>query len=236
MKKTTAMLMAIWMLALMLTACGQQAPEQTGGSVEPGAEQDQSVTGQVDASQPDEEELEMGSVNGGTYTNNFAGIGCALDETWVFYTKEQIAELNGFLTDGTSDEDMKKLMENSQSVQDMYAASTDGLMTINVVFTNMGLLGGSTVTPQDVAELSVEQVPAALESYGFTDVTAQLTTVDFAGQKNVPAVAVSAMNGDIATYELLVCLKAGNYSFSVTLCSFTEDVTADMAALFTAVQ
>ena len=85
-------------------------------------------------------------------------------------------------------------------------------------------------------ELSVEQVPAALESYGFTDVTAQLTTVDFAGQKNVPAVAVSAMNGDIATYELLVCLKAGNYSFSVTLCSFTEDVTADMAALFTAVQ
>ena len=36
-------------------------------------------------------------------------------------------------------------------------------------------------------------------SYGFTDVTAQLTTVDFAGQKNVPAVAVSAMNGDIAT-------------------------------------
>ena len=236
MKKTTAMLMAIWMLALMLTACGQQAPEQTGGSVEPGAEQDQSVTGQVDASQPDEEELEMGSVNGCTYTNNFAGIGCALDETWVFYTKEQIAELNGFLTDGTSDEDMKKLMENSQSVQDMYAASTDGLMTINVVFTNMGLLGGSTVTPQDVAELSVEQVPAALESYGFTDVTAQLTTVDFAGQKNVPAVAVSAMNGDIATYELLVCLKAGNYSFSVTLCSFTEDVTADMAALFTAVQ
>lgn len=95
---------------------------------------------------------------------------------------------------------------------------------------------GGAVTPQDVAELSVEQVPAALESYGFTDVTAQLTTVDFAGQKNVPAVAVSAMNGDIATYELLVCLKAGNYSFSVTLCSFTEDVTADMAALFTAVQ
>ena len=77
MKKTAAMLMAIWMLALMLTACGQQAPEQTGGSVEPGAAQDQSVTGQVDASQPDEEELEMGSVNGGTYTNNFAGIGCA---------------------------------------------------------------------------------------------------------------------------------------------------------------
>ena len=235
MKKLAAMLMALMML-LTMAACGQQAPEQTGGTVEPGAQTDDAVTGQVDTPAPDEDMPEMGSVSGGTYTNEFAGFGCALDETWVFYTEEQIAEINGFLTEGTSDEDMKKLMEENQSVQDMYAASTDGLMTINVVFTNMGLLGGSTVTPQDVAELSVEQVPAALESYGFTDVTAQLTTVDFAGQKNVPAVAVSAMNGDIATYELLVCLKAGNYSFSVTLCSFTEDVTADMAALFTAVQ
>ena len=191
MKKTAAMLMAIWMLALMLTACGQQAPEQTGGSVKPGAAQDQSVTGQVDASQPDEEELEMGSVNGGTYTNAFAGIGCALDETWVFYTKEQIAELNGFLTDGTSDEDMKKLMENSQSVQDMYASSTDGLMTINVVFQNMGLLLGTTMSAQEYAELHVTQIPDAMAAYGFEDVAASVTTAELAGEQR-PAIALTA--------------------------------------------
>ena len=231
MKKTAAMLMAIWMLALMLTACGQQAPEQTGGSVEPGTEQDQSVTGQVDASQPDEEELEMGSVNGGTYTNNFAGIGCALDETWVFYTKEQIAELNGFLTDGTSDEDMKKLMENSQSVQDMYASSTDGLMTINVVFQNMGLLLGTTMSAQEYAELHVTQIPDAMEAYGFEDVTASVTTAELAGEEH-PAIALTATIQDIPVYELIVCLRQGNYIYCVTLCSYTEDVTAQMAELF----
>ena len=231
MKKTAAMLMAIWMLALMLTACGQQAPEQTGGSVEPGTEQDQSVTGQVDASQPDEEELEMGSVNGGTYTNNFAGIGCALDETWVFYTKEQIAELNGFLTDGTSDEDMKKLMENSQSVQDMYASSTDGLMTINVVFQNMGLLLGTTMSAQEYAELHVTQIPDAMEAYGFEDVAASVTTAELAGEER-PAIALTATIQDIPVYELIVCLRQGNYIYCVTLCSYTEDVTAQMAELF----
>lgn len=231
MKKTAAMLMAIWMLALMLTACGQQAPEQTGGSVEPGTEQDQSVTGQVDASQPDEEELEMGSVNGGTYTNNFAGIGCALDETWVFYTKEQIAELNGFLTDGTSDEDMKKLMENSQSVQDMYASSTDGLMTINVVFQNMGLLLGTTMSAQEYAELHVTQIPDAMEAYGFEDVTASVTAAELAGEER-PAIALTATIQDIPVYELIVCLRQGNYIYCVTLCSYTEDVTAQMAELF----
>lgn len=202
-KKLAALALAL-LMTLSLAACGSQKDDQAGGNVTPGV---------TDDAVPD-----MGTVSGGTYTD------------------EQIDELNGFVRESTSDDELKARLESSSSVQDMYAASTDGLMTINVVFTNMGLLGGSTVTPQDVAELSVEQVPAALESYGFTDVTAQLTTVDFAGQKNVPAVAVSAMNGDIATYELLVCLKAGNYSFSVTLCSFTEDVTADMAALFTAAQ
>lgn len=220
-KKLAALTLAL-LMTLSLAACGDQKDDQAGGAVTPG------VTGDA---VPD-----MGTVSGGTYTNRFAGISCTLDDSWYFYTDEQIDELNGFVRESTSDEELKARLESSSSVQDMYAASTDGLMTINVVFTNMGLLGGSTVTPQDVAELSVEQVPAALESYGFTDVTAKLTTVDFAGQKNVPAVAVSAMNGDIATYELLVCLKAGNYSFSVTLCSFTEDVTADMAALFTAAQ
>ena len=44
MKKFAAMLMALMLLAM--TACGQQAPEQTGGTVEPGTQPDPSVTGQ----------------------------------------------------------------------------------------------------------------------------------------------------------------------------------------------
>ena len=71
MKKLAAMLMALMML-LTMAACGQQAPEQTGGTVEPGAQTDDAVTGQVDTPAPDEDMPEMGSVSGGTYTNEFA--------------------------------------------------------------------------------------------------------------------------------------------------------------------
>ena len=230
MKKLAAMLMALMML-LTMAACGQQAPEQTGGTVEPGTQPDQSVTGQVDTAEPDGETPEMGSVNGGTYTNEFAGIGCTLDETWVFYTEEQIAEINGFLTDGTSDEDMKKLMEENQSVQDMYATSTDGLMTINVVFQNMGLLFGTTMSAQEYAELSAQQLPDAMTTYGFENVTAAVTTMEFAGAER-PAVALTATVQDTPMYELVICMKQGNYIYCVTLCSYTEDVTAQMAALF----
>ena len=228
MKKITAMLLTL-LLLLTMAACGQKEPEQTGGTVEPGTTPDQSVTGQVDTA--DAETPELGTVSGGTYTNAFAGIGCTLDETWVFYTEEQIAEINGFLTDGTSDEDMKKLMESNRSVQDMYASSTDGLMTINVVFQNMGLLFGTTMSAEEYAELAAEQLPDAMTTYGFENVSAAVTTAAFAGADR-PALAITAEVQGTPMYELMVCMKESNYVYCVTLCSYTEDVTAEMAALF----
>lgn len=226
MKKIAAMLMALVLLAT--TACGQQAQEQTGGTVEPGGQQEPSAAGQVDAA---DDMPEMGSVNGGVYTNEFAGIGCTLDETWVFYTEEQLAQVNGFFTDGTGDEDMRKLMEDNKSVQDMQAASVDGLMTMGVTFQNMGLLFGSTMSAQEYAELSAGQLPDELSVYGLENVTAAVTTATFAGEER-PAVTLTATVQDIPMYELMICLKEGNYIYCVVLCSYTEDVTAEMAALF----
>lgn len=230
MKKLFAMLMTLTILMTM-AACGQQAPDEAGGTVDPGAVADQDTSGQVDMPADDAGTPELGSVNGGTYTNEFAGIGCTLDETWTFYTEAQIAEINGFLTEGTSDEEMRQLMEENQSVYDMYASSTDGLMTMNVVFQNMGLLFGTTMSAQDYVELSAEQLPDAMGAYGFEDVTASVTTAEFAGAE-CPAIAITATVQDTPMYELLVCMKEGNYIYCVTLCSYTEDVTAQMAALF----
>lgn len=48
----------------------------------------------------------------------------------------------------------------------------------------------------------------------------------------VMAIAITATVQDTPMYELLVCMKEGNYIYCVTLCSYTEDVTAQMAALF----
>ena len=217
MKKLFAMLMALTILMTM-AACGQQTTDEAGGTVDPGAVEDQGTSGQVDMPADDAGTPELGSVNGGTYTNEFAGIGCTLDETWTFYTEAQIAEIS-------------QLMEENQSVYDMYASSTDGLMTMNVVFQNMGLLFGTTMSAQDYVELSAEQLPDAMGTYGFEDVTASVTTAEFAGAE-CPAIAITATVQDTPMYELLVCMKEGNYIYCVTLCSYTEDVTAQMAALF----
>ena len=104
-------------------------------------------------------------------------------------------------------------------------------MTMNVVFQNMGLLFGTTMSAQEYAELSAQQLPDAMSTYGFENVTAAVTTVEFAGAER-PAVALTATVQDTPMYELVICLKQGNYIYCVTLCSYTEDVTAQMAELF----
>ena len=70
-----------------------------------------------------------------------------------------------------------------------------------------------------------------MSTYGFENVAAAVTTTEFAGA-DCPAVALTATVQDTPMYELVICLKQGNYIYCVTLCSYTEDVTAQMAALF----
>lgn len=229
-KKLTALLLAMLLTASM-TACGNQDDAQAGGGVAPGTED--TAGGAVQPPAQETDAPDQGAVNGGTYTNHLAGISCTLDDSWVFYTQEEIDTLSALLSDGADSEALQQRLAENTPVRDMYAVSTDGLMTIAVSFENLGLLNGKTVTAQETTEATAEQLPALWEEYGLTDVAAQLTAVDFAGQKSVPAVAVSAKNQDVPMYELLICLKADNYLYTVTLCSFTEDVTADMAALFT---
>ena len=234
MKRYISLLLAA-VMALTMTACGGRSDTDTegiGGTVRPGVTEN-TGTGTVQPGTDDETQdgFEPGSVSGGVYANEFAGIGCKLDDSWVFYTQEQMAELNGVLTEGTDSEDVKAMLADSPSIFDMYAVSTDGLMTMNVVFQNMGLLLGTTMSAQEYAELHVTQIPDAMEAYGFEDVTASVTTAELAGEER-PAIALTATIQDIPVYELIVCLRQGNYIYCVTLCSYTEDVTAQMAELF----
>lgn len=233
MKRYISLLLAAVMVWTM-AGCGGKAAQadqpDTAGTVQPGVTESDAA-GQVQTGTDDADDAQ-GSVNGGVYTNEFAGIGCKLDEGWVFYTAEQMAELNGALADGTDNADVKAMLADDPSIFDMYAVSTDGLMVMNVVIQNLGLVSGAAVSPQEYAEIASAEVADTLTAYGYENVTAQTTTADFAGTESCPAVAVTAERNGTALYEQMIYLKTGNYVYCVTLCSFKEDVTAEMAKLF----
>ena len=238
MKRYIPLLLAAVMVWAMAGCGGKAAQENqpdTAGTVQPGVTESDAA-GQVQAGTDDTDNAQdgfaPGSVNGGVYTNEFAGIGCKLDDGWVFYTAEQMAELNGALADGTDNADVKAMLADDPSIFDMYAVSTDGLMVMNVVIQNLGLVSGTTVSAQEYAEIASAEVADTLTAYGYENVKVQTTAADFAGTESCPAVAVTAERDGTALYEQMIYLKTGNYIYCVTLCSFTEDVTAEMAELF----
>ena len=104
-KKLTALLLAMLLTASM-TACGSQDDAQAGGGVAPGTEDTAGGAVQPPAQEPDAPD--QGTVNGGTYTNHLAGISCTLDDSWVFYTQEEIDTLSALLSDGADSEALQQ--------------------------------------------------------------------------------------------------------------------------------
>ena len=172
-----------------------------------------------------------GAQAGGTYTNKTARITCKLDDSWLFYNDSQLLELNGVLTEAGGG-DVASLAESGKAVYDMYAVSTDGLMTMNVTYQNLGLLSGASMTAQEYVEQAAATLPGDLAACGFADAEVQITAQDLAAERDCPTLLVTAQLQDMPMYERMVCIQSGDYIYCVTLCSFTEDVTADMAALF----
>ena len=222
-------------LVCILTACGTGSPAPEGGTTTPMDENKAAgtVTIPVPEETGDTPDDAPGAQAGGTYTNKTARITCTLDDSWLFYNDSQLLELNGVLTEAGGG-DVASLAESGKAVYDMYAASTDGLMTMNVTYQNLGLLSGASMT--HTAPVYVEQaaatLPGDLAACGLTDAGVQVTAQDLAAERDCPTLLVTAQLQDMPMYERMVCIQSGDYIYCVTLCSFTEDVTADMAALF----
>ena len=147
-------------LVCILTACGTGSPAPEGGTTTPMDENKAAgtVTIPVPEETGDTPDDAPGAQAGGTYTNKTARITCKLDDSWLFYNDSQLLELNGVLTEAGGG-DVASLAESGKAVYDMYAASTDGLMTMNVTYQNLGLLSGASMTAQEYVEQAAATLP-----------------------------------------------------------------------------
>ena len=171
-------------LVCILTACGTGSPAPEGGTTTPMDENKAAgtVTIPVPEETGDTPDDTLGALTGGTYTNKTARITCTLDDSWLFYNERQLEELNGVLTEAGGG-DVASLAESGKAVYDMYAVSTDGLMTMNVTYQNLGLLSGASMTAQEYVEWAAQTLPGDLAACGLTDVEVQITAQDLAAER-----------------------------------------------------
>lgn len=217
MKKITAMLLVL-VLMLSLCACGEK---NVSGTVSPQEEQT-------------EVDFQLGVTTGGKYESTFLGIGCSLDDSWSFASQEELAQMIGATAEMFDNEEYAEQMKNTDMFYDMAAAADDGLVNINIIIQNMGLLYGMALSEEKYIEISQEGLEEQLSSAGFTLEGAEAGTVTFAGQER-SGLHITCTYQGIAYYCQQVYIKQGNYMSVITLASFFEDDTDSMLDYFYAV-
>lgn len=245
MRKWIAFLLSA-VLLLGLAACSERDvsgkvtgndTEDTSGTVsqekftEPGTKPVAEPETEPETVPEDEPDFELGVTSGGTYENAFIGIGCCLDENWTFFDEEQIQELNGVVLESTDDEELREQMEQLGNIYDMYALSADGMATLVVGMENLGVLYGAVMDEETYIDASMGNLEDSLASFGYTDITFEKITVDFAGQER-PGIQIHSYLSGYEIFQKQVYIKAGSYMANICMTSYIMDITDNLAELF----
>lgn len=253
--KTKMRLLAVLLaLAMLLCACGAD-PEDVSGEVTPAptapADMPEEETQEQPADEPteapseapaeEENPVSLGRMEGGVYTNSYAGFGCELDENWVFYTAEELQELP---------ENVQEMFEGTEvgdaagaytQISDMTAENADEMTTVNVVYTKLGIqerLAFALLSEEETIDATLAQADALITAYeqaGMENVTIEKVTVTFLGEEHT-ALKTSATVQGVACYILQIQdYHAGAYGVTLTATSYVEDNTQAILDLFYAV-
>lgn len=239
MKRVICLLLGFAML-FSLCACGSS---NVKGTVEPKEEE------KIEDTEPkateeketepvvteEEDELpSLGSISGGQYQNTYFDLACSFNSLWSIATEDEIAALAGYTATLSSDEDLKELLENSGSAYDLYASTSNGLQSVNVLIEKQNLVGNVLIDEETYLELSKPQLPDALKSLGVENIEIADKTLTFA-EKTHPALYITASISGSPFYETLVAVKTNSYVALVTAASTFEDRTEDILNAFTTV-
>ncbi len=214
--------------ALLLCGCGGQTPET--GEVAPLTEA---------ATQPQEENpLSMGRMEGGTYTNTYAGFGCTLDSNWTFYTSEELQDLPEMVYDTVEGTQLDSIMENYPQIFDLQAENVNDMLAVNVVYTKVGMqerLLYAAQTEEETVDSILSQVDMIKESYtqaGMDVVSIEKVTLTFLGEEHYAIRTVAQAQG-IPIYMLQITnFDLGAYGINLTATSYVEDNVQSVLDLF----
>lgn len=233
MKKLTAILLVLALLAGVLSGCGSKVPS---GQVT-------SETPAEDAPAETPDSISLGRLEGGVYTNTYAGIGCTLDESWTYHSAKELQELPEDMAELLEGSDVEDLMSKYPSITDMMAENAATYASINVVYTYLPIterLAYKIMSDSDLIEMTLESSEATLrstyETMGLEDITFEESTVTFLGE-NRTALKTHGVISGMDYYILQVFdYSLGAYGVTITASCLMEDTTQDMLNLFYAVE
>ena len=225
MRKKRILVFAL-LLCLVLSGCGGK--DTVSGTVTP------STTVPAVTEKP----ASLGRLEGGVYTNTYAGYGCELDANWVYYSAEELQALPENINELLADTDLADSMEDVFQIMDMKAENAQDLTTINVLYTKLGLeerLAYMVLSEEAIVDGVLTQKDALIAGYaqaGIEVTSMEKTQVTFLGETHY-AVHTQAATQGVPYYILQVFdYTLGQYGVTLTLSSYVEDITQELLNLF----
>lgn len=232
-KKLLPVLFAALLAITLLSGCATVIPT---GSVDPGEPSNSPQESDAPESDQEAPALEAGKTAGGKYSNAYFGFECALDDAWHIADEAEMKQL-GLSVAGQSDL-VADALESGKTVFDLYATKDGGVISLNVVLSDLGaaysLLPGDTVT---VGESEIEQEKTSLANLGFTNLLGEIDTAEFAGKTCTLICFTADLPTESATfpyYQRQIMFRRGRYLATVTAASLSQDSTSDILNLFKA--
>lgn len=230
------MLAMLLILTVLLAGCGNKQ-EHVAGTITPNETQ-------ITTAEAAEEEnpVALGQMEGGIYTNTYAGFGCELDSEWVYYSAEQLQELPENVEELIKDSKLGEAIADAAQIFDMQAENITDLTTMNVVYTKLGIqerLAYAMMSEEQILDLILGQSDTLTEAYtqaGFEVLGIEKVKVNFLGEER-SAVRTSATIQGVNYYILQVYdYNLGQLGVTLTVGSYVEDKTEELLNLFYAVE
>ena len=225
MKKIIAILLV---LAFLLAGCSQNSAPHSG-TVE-----------QIPTESPVvEKEVSLGRMEGGVYTNTYAGFGCKLDSTWTFLSAEELQQLPENVAEMFKDTEMAT---DLTQISDMMAENVDEMITMNVLYTKVPMAERvlyAAMSDEEVVDATLAQKDAMISAYeqaGLHVDSMEKVTVWFLGEECAALHTACTVEGYPYYILQIFDYHLGQYGVTLTLSSYIEDNTASMLDLFYAVE
>lgn len=190
--------------------------------------------------------MTLGSIEDGVYSNEYAGIACALDESWVYYSAEELQALPDNISELFADTELGDQIADSTVIADMQAENAEKLLGVNINFTKLGIkerLAYSLLSEEDAIDVLLSQKDLLTSTYaqaGITVSSMEKVTVSFLGQEHfaVKTQATLRVEGMELPYFILQIMdyKLGGYGMTLTASSYVEDNTQSVLDLFYALK
>jgi len=236
-RNLTLIMAIVMMVSLLLSACGG-SQEEISGAVTPDDNQPAALpTGEVTPSEdPTEETVEgpsmsLGRIEGGTYTNSYLGFGIGLDDSWTFYSAEELQEIPDNIAEIFAGSEMEGVINPLTQFTDMMAENVSQMTTINVLYQKLDMQNRVAFAMMDeeaLLDATLAQSEMMIEAYaqaGIEVTSMEKVPVTFLGEERMGMKTVSTMNG-IPYYTLQIFeYRQGEYYATITFASFVEDVT-----------